>query len=271
VVMSPSDSSDRIPDAMSERKRRYTQAILCLAPAILWLVHNAWFPIGIRIVLAALMILGLIRWTAALVLLVIQFHLYLDLATPFPQDEFEIGIVLLTIVSMMVISRLRSSQELSGVQSATHLITSAVRGTGLMSPDESDSKSTQPYSMREVFWLAARSVMLVAAAGMLLQSVPDHESSVREYGLTANGLQTIQTGLLLFAIWMIVALPLRELHWKRMTPAQAGIWLRSQTVRWLHRDMRAIERRRRRLRSRWQERQLHRMPTIHPASSQKVD
>ncbi len=272
MVIPSASQPHRLPDDMTGRKRRYAQTILCLTPVMVWLLHNAWFPVGIRIVLGALMLLGFIRWTAALVLLLIQFHLYLDLPTPVPQNEFEIVIVLITIVSLMVLSRLRSSQELSGIQSATHLIRSAVGGAGwIADTEESASELKDSGSMREVLWLAARSVVLIAFASMLLQSVPEHESAVREYGLTATGLQTVQIGLLLFCIWVVIALPTRELHWKRMTSAQAGIWLRSQTVSWLHRDMRAIERRRRRLRSRWRRRQLHEMPTIQPETSQKAD
>jgi hypothetical protein len=218
------------------------------------------------------MVLGSIRWTAGLVFLLIQFHLYLDLPTAIPQDEFEIGIVLLTIVSLMVISRLRSSQELFGVQSATNLFRSALGGNEWTSADDKpDPLPEQTHSTREMVWLAASSVMLVAVAGMLLQSVPKHQNAVREYGLTANGLQTIQIGLLLFCVWMIVALPTRELNWKRMTPTQAGIWLRSQTVNWLHRDLRAIERRQRRLRSRRRKRRLHQMRPIHPDFPKKAD
>lgn len=269
MIVPATENSD---GSMSARKRRYAQAILCLLPVLLWLLQNAWFPVGIRIVLAALLILGLIRWTAALILLLIQFHLYLDLPTSVPNDEFEVAIVLLTIFSLMVISRLRSSQELSGVETATHLIRSAVNTTAWFSEaknSEQDEEDTG--TITEIVWLAARSVILVAAAGMILQSTPNHENAVREYGLTAHGLQAVQLGLLLFCGWMIIALPTRELQWKIMTPAQAGIWLRSQTVGWLHRDMRAIERRRRRQRSKQQRRQLHEMPAIPTDPSQKVE
>lgn len=262
------DNSDQVRGSMSTRKRRYTQSLLILIPLMVWLVQDTWFPIGNRIILTGLLVLGLIRWTAALVLLLIQFHLYLDTPTVPPRDEHEVGIVLLTLVSLMVVSRLRSTQELSGIDSATRLIRSAVSSAESVSTDR---KADEAGSMTEVLWLAARSVIHIAIAGMLLQSVPRHEDAVREYGLTAYGLQTIQIGLLLTCAWMIVALPARELYWKRMTATQAGIWLRSQTVKWLHRDLRAIERRRRRLRSRQQRRQFHEVPSISPDVSQKVE
>jgi len=247
-------SSQRRNDAMLPRKQRYVQVLLCLTPLLVLTLDQTWFPIGIRIVLLGVMLLGLIRWTAAILLILIQVHWYMD---SFPRTGLNVTdliLILLTVLSLMILSRLRSAQELTGIRSVSDLLSASIEGVSSATPSTtgpSDSTVSavahQHQAGREVIWLLTRSLIILAIAGMLPQWIPAPPNSAAEYGLTASGIRTIQLGLLLFAAWLMLALPLAELRWKRMAAAPAGVWLRSQFVGWYHRDMRAVEKRRRRL------------------------
>ena len=244
-------SSQLRNDAMLPRKQRYVQILLCLTPLLVLALDQTWFPIGIRIVLAGIMLLGLIRWTAAILLILIQVHWYMD---PFPRmvlNSSDLILILLTVMSLMILSRLRSAQELTGIRSASDLLSTSIRGlptaTDAAGVTASPVAQHRHRSGRELVWMVTRSLFVVALAGMIPQWIPATTNSATEYGLTASGIRTMQLGLLLFAAWLFLALPLAELRWKRMAAAPAGVWLRSQFVGWYHRDMRGIEKKRRRV------------------------
>jgi len=55
---------------------------------------------------------------------------------------------------------------------------------------------------------------------------------------------------MLFAAWILIDLPLKEIHWKQIRRQQAGVWLRSQFAGWFYRDLKAVEQNRRRLQRR---------------------
>lgn len=237
---------------MGVRKRRYTAATVCLTLLLIWLLQNPYFPSAIRLILIAVALLGLIRWTAAIVLVLVQTDLAL----------FESGwraggqppaliIAVGTVALLMVLSRLRSAQELTGVRSIVQLL-SAMAGRPPVASDDKDAESTRQNrhaGAEEPLWITFLSLCMVLAAGQLLQLVPVDRLSVREYGLTPTGLRTIQLGLILFTTWILLTLPLTELRWRRLTPNQAGLYLRTHFVSWLHRDLRAVERRKRRLKN----------------------
>ena len=82
---------------------------------------------------------------------------------------------------------------------------------------------------------------------LLLHEAAQIELQERRDRLT-RALRTLQIGLILFTGYIALTLPLSELRWKRLTPAQAGVYLRCRFAGWLHRDLRAVERRRQKLR-----------------------
>lgn len=239
------------PDAMAAAKRRYTFIVAGTGAVLILLIQNPFFPLAMRLMFLAMVMLGLIRWSAAILLVLIQLDLYISVpAFGAYQEPPGLIIAFVTIILLAALSRLRSSQELTGIRSATELITSTVRSVvspGPLSPGESDQDTSQG-SAAETFWIAARSLAFVLLAAGLLQLYPLDRDSVRDYGLTPAGLRSLQIGLLLFTGYILLTLPLTELQWKRLTPDQAGIYLRSRFTGWIHRDLRAVERRRRRLR-----------------------
>jgi len=238
-------------DVMGSRKRRYTIVIMCVSPILIWLLQNPFFPSAMRLMFLAMLLLGLIRWSAAILLILIQLDLYLTVpAMGAIREPPGLIIAFLTVGLLMLLSRLRSAQELTGIRSATQLIAAA--GTALLNPeaqsslDRDEDEEHAPAS--ETLWIAVRTFLLVLAAGLLLIMFPEERRSVRQFGLTPTGLRTLQIGLILFTGYIMLTLPLSELRWKRLTPDQAGVYLRSRFAGWLHRDLRAVERRRQKLR-----------------------
>lgn len=199
----------------------------------------------------AMLLLGLIRWSAAILLILIQLDLYLTVpAMGAIREPPGLIIAFLAVVLLMLLSRLRSAQELTGIHSATQLLLSA--GTALLNPETQTSSDQVEEANHapafEALSITVRTLLLVLAAGLLLIMFPEDRGSVRQFGITPTGLRTLQIGLILFTGYIALTLPLSELRWKRLTLAQAGVYLRSRFAGWLHRDLRAVERRRRKLR-----------------------
>ena len=199
----------------------------------------------------AMLLLGLIRWSAAILLILIQLDLYLTVpAMGAIREPPGLIIAFLAVVLLMLLSQLRSAQELTGIRSATQLLMSA--GTALRNPETQTSSDRVEEANHEPAFetlsMTVRSLLLVLAAGLLLITFSEDRGSVRQIGLTPTGLRTLQIGLVLFTGYIALTLPLSELRWKRLTRAQAGVYLRSRFASWLHRDLRAVERRRRNLR-----------------------
>ena len=253
-------------DPMRARKLRYTIAVLCVSLILALLLQNPEFPTSMRLVLLALLLLGLIRWSAALLLILFQLDLYL--ADPAYTDTAEppgLLIAFFCVVLLMILSRLRSSQELTGIRSIVQLLTGVVKAAVL--PSESmytdvDNGPQPGRSGSEMFSIALRALILVLGAGILLVTFPPDQSSVQHYGLTPDGMRSLSIGLVLITAYFVVSIPLTEIWWKRMTPDQAGIYLRSRFLAWLHRDLRLFERKQLRHR-RKQARDLQRVRRKH--------
>ncbi len=178
-------------------------------------------------------------------------------------------IAVVMVLLLMVMSRLRSAQELTGVQSVRELFRSAARRLleADPSPVDNDSQPEQRTGTAEPLWIMFAALGLVFAAEWLLQVFPPVRTAVNEFGLTPGGLRASQLGLTLFTIYIVLAVPLSELWWKRLTPDQAGVYLRSRFAGWLHRDLKAVERRKRRLRRK----QARRLRRLEKHSSLKAD
>ena len=248
------------PDSMATRKLRYTIAIMCVSPILIWQLQNPFSASAARLIFLGILLLGLIWWSAAFLLCLIQLDLYLT-NTEIGSSREPPGLIIAfcCVVLLMLLSRLRSSQELTGVRSITQLLRAAMNAWSqpAKAPSPIDDDKTNAATVRELMGIATRALLLVLGAGLLLEMLPIEQSSVREVGLTPTGLRTISIGLVLFTGYLVLTLPLSEVRWRRLTPDQADIYLRSRLVCWLHRDLRAVERYQRRLR-RIQARQLRR-------------
>lgn len=236
-------------DILGAAKRRYTAAIIVLTLICVWLMQNPFFPSASRLILLALVLLGMIRSTAAILLILFQIELYLtesSIGLGFGPPAMIFAVV--TVALLMILSRLRSAQDLTGERSVAQLIRSTAGG--LLRTDRGSRGRDEGSETGEPLRIAVFTAGLVIAAELLLQMFPVDISSVRDYGLTPGGMRAAQLGLTLFTIYILVALPLGELRWKQLTPDQAGIHLRSRFVSWLYRDLAAVERKNRRRRYR---------------------
>ncbi|MCH2203480.1 MAG: hypothetical protein MK102_16055 [Fuerstiella sp.] len=236
-------------DPMGPRKLRYVIGILCIGPVLIWQLQNPYYTLAVRLVFAGLLLLGLTRCSAPLLLILIQLDLYLTVSTLYAvEDPPEPVISFFCVVLLMLLSRLRSSQELTGVRSIAQLLTSKVHTKRSSSEHAAPMGSDHRLQVAgsEILGVAARSLLLVLAAALMLAILTPDPSSVQEYGLTPSGMHTLSIGLILCAGYLIISLPFSEFHWRHLTPNQAGIYLRSRFIGWLHHDLRGIERRRRR-------------------------
>ncbi len=239
--------SDSEP-AAGDWKRADTRILIVLACVLVWLVQDSGISSLARIIVIGLLLLGLVRWTAALLLVLFQLHLYFGTAYGSTLSNSPV-MVQAVLVTLMSLSRLRSCQELTGVESVAALLMSAVgraaaRSATSESEDEERSGGPRVAWRGELLWMAVVGMILTGTAGMVLQWFPERPESVGLYGLTPSGLRAIQIGLLLFAVWLPVSLVVSEGHWKHLRPRQARLWLRSRLLEQHHRELKAIERRR---------------------------
>ena len=98
-----------------------------------------------------------------------------------------------------------------------------------------------------------RSVLLLVAcsvlAFLLMSLVPVDTTftglnTIREFRRRPTGYRVIMSGLLLFSVYVLAWLVINEGVWRRLSPAQAGLYLRSVFLKWLHRDLRMVTKRR---------------------------
>ena len=69
-------------------------------------------------------------------------------------------------------------------------------------------------------------------------------STVRQFRLHPSGFRVLMMGLLLFVMFLPTWLLVNELVWRRLTRAQARMYLRSVFLKWIHRDLRMVIRKR---------------------------
>ena len=238
-------------DPMASRKLRYSIAILCISPILIWQLQNPFSASAMRLIFLGMLLLGLIRWSAAVVLILIQLDLYLThSAVGNTREPPALIITFFCVVLLMLLSRLRSSQELSGVRSITQLLRAVVKSWSQPGKELIPVHDEKPDAAagRELPGIAARTLLLILGARILLVMLPMEQSSVQQVGLSPAGLRTISIGLVLFIGYVVLTLPLSELRWRHLTTDQAGIYLRTRLICWLHQDLRAAERYQRRLR-----------------------
>lgn len=237
-------------DPMGARKTGYVIAILCFSLVLIWLIQNPFSATAMQLVFAGTLIVGLIRWSAAILLVLIQLDVYLT--TFGSEDSTEPpGLILAfcCVVLLMLLSRLNSAQELTGVRSVTQLLRGAANAwtQSAEGPAGTQNETTDPSVGPELVGIASRALLLVIGTVLLLFLFPVKQSSVREFGMTPSGMRTVSIGLVLFTVYLVLTLPFSEIRWKRLTPDQAGLYLHSRLICWLHRDLRSVERHRRRL------------------------
>ncbi|MCP4857428.1 MAG: hypothetical protein GY903_23335, partial [Fuerstiella sp.] len=69
-------------------------------------------------------------------------------------------------------------------------------------------------------------------------------NTIREFRLRPSGYRVLMSGLLLFSVFLLAWLIINEGVWRRLSAAQAGVYVRSVFLKWLHRDLRMVTKRR---------------------------
>lgn len=205
----------------------------------------------LRLIFLALLVLTLKRWTGAAMLGLIQLHLLL--MEPPARDLQEIGggllWVALTMVLLMIVSRYRTLQERDHASSITAfggLLSSS--GSGRPPTPESDDDAPEQiwYNLKHLLQQCLRGLLLIVAcavlAALVIHLVPQESVSltIREFRLKPSGYRLIRLALGLFAAWLVAWIIVNELVWRSLSSAQAGMYLRSTVIQWLHRDLRMI-------------------------------
>lgn len=249
-------------DAVSEQQiQSDVNRVLTFVGVLLLGFHVSWTvfppdPIGLalQLLFIALLVLALKRWTAAMVLALVQIPLFLTTSARWntvPTVD-EVLIAFQLVLMLALISRLHSP---AGASSSILKTLKLVLG-------RREQKVQQREQNLRVFSQAVRhflfsTLSLVGAmlavtllAAFILQLVPmDPEFraySRRWFRILPTGFRLIMLGGLLFICVLVSWVVVAEVNFRRLSVREASMYLRSQLVGWLHRDFRMVVRRHRR-------------------------
>ncbi|MCA9085519.1 MAG: hypothetical protein KDA81_15775 [Planctomycetaceae bacterium] len=213
------------------------------------------FSSSLKLIFLALLVLTLKRWTGALLLAMVQVHLFLSeprLTGVFSGLTNVVPVVLLMTL-IMAVSRFRTLTSLSET-SIPAMVLAILRGTSGSAPPGMPLANTGPSArntgifdtgIRQVLlalllfcgcFLAARAVLFLVPEGTTLTGL----NTIAEYRLRPGGYRLLVLGLLLFAGYLLTWLLINEGFWRRLSKGQAGIYLRSTMTHWLSPDLRSI-------------------------------
>lgn len=217
-----------------------TMAAGATATAMMFTRGAGSFLLFLMVTLGALVILR--RWTVGLVLLLIQAALLVGQ----PRIEMKqaslwdlilaaAAITLLAAASrfLMVAPELSPVADLSAA--TRRLMPRKLRGAG-----SSLVRHAGHYGVAERLTLIFRVVLAVGGAAFLLRSIPVNPFALDEAWLIPSGLRLISLGVLLLAIFLVTDLLLDVVTWRRISPREARLFLRSVLTSWCDRELRAI-------------------------------
>lgn len=220
--------------------------------------------IALNLIFLAVIVLPLKHWIGVMVLLgLIQVNLfYLESRRAIP--IFTLNDTLWVVISVSLLaalSRFRVLQELdrqSALTSMRYLVVDFVKG---------DQQTAEVIATNLVAFcrsmLKMLSVIIVCgiAARIVMWLVPFHGpgsgfSTIRDFRIRPSGYRAIMLGLLLFLLYLPVLVLVNEVAWRSLSKSQAGVYLRSVFLKWNHRELRMIIRKRIKVR-RKKVRELH--------------
>lgn len=225
---------------------------------------SMWFSpdhsiITILIAVFLMMTLGFRFWSVALILLMVQAGLFL--AEPGSVGGYynspgsslvAIGVLALliscsrylTLTSSPAPFRLsnRSSVRVAW-QHATREPRKEFAKFGVLSRDDST------VSPGELFTMLARTVIPVVAISAMLQLVPLDPDTPEIARLIPPAVRTITLGIILLAICVLANSFLSIFVWRRQSPSEARVFIRSELSKWIHREVSRVSLRRIRFRS----------------------
>lgn len=235
--------------------------MLTFASVLLLGFHVSWtvFPLdtiglALQLLFMALLVLALNRWTAAMVLALVQVPLFLATSIrwkPVPTiDEALIALQLILIVAM--ISRLHSPAGTSF--STLKTLKLLFRKSELSSKQREHNLSVVSQAVRHfltsTLLLVGTMLVVTMLAAFILQLIPmDSRSRVASQGwslLKPPWFRLIMLGTLLFICVLVSWVFVAEVNFRRLSVREASMYLRSQLVGWLHRDFRMVVRKHRR-------------------------
>ncbi len=214
------------------------------AVGVLLMLMAPELPWSIKLFIIALVLLSLKHWGGVLVLLLIQADLFLREGGKFAGLRGAWGIVFVFVVVSVLMFVARHRQLLNQVASGS--VFSLLKDIFKLPSRETDPASEPPVSplLLSMVSSALRGLTLLLcctfAARFLLGLLPNS----REFHGNLRGLTeidpTMSAGVTLVvsvvAAWLVVS----EIAWRRLTPAQCRVLLRSVFLKIHYRDLRMI-------------------------------
>jgi hypothetical protein len=217
-----------------------------------FLYTGAVLNLSLKFFFLAILVLTLRRWTGALLLALLQIHLFF--LEPRVVDSGsaagEFVWVMSTVLLVMAVSRFRTLQEKDQQSTVRRLLSSLT--TSAANTNERNSSIMSRHSGAAIMTVG-RSVLLLVACSLvaldLMSFVPAGKTitglnTVSEFRLRPSGYRVIMSGLVLFSAFLLGWVFINEGVWRRLSPSQASIYLRSVLFKWLHRDLRMLTKRR---------------------------
>lgn len=264
------DTADRRPDHdVLLKGQEQPDTIAAATVYIIFAAFSAlfvcmWFSpneslITILIAVFLMMTLGFRFWSVALILLMVQAGLFL--VEPGSVGGYynspgsslvSIGVLALliscsrylTLTSSPAPFRLsnRSSVRVAW-QHSTREPRKEFAKFGVLSRDDST------VGPGELFTMLARTVIPVVAISGMLQLVPLDPDTPNTARLIPPAVRTITLGIILLVICVLANSFLNIFVWRRQSPSEARVFIRSELSKWIHREVSRVSRRRIRFRS----------------------
>jgi hypothetical protein len=258
-ILNSEPESDTPPDALTAEFAYGIFAALSGLFVSLWFSPND-SAITLLIAVFFLAMFGVRFWSVGLILLTVQAGLFL--AEPWSNGAYSyspgssllaIGVLALMISSCRYLTLtssptpFRLTNRLSVKVAMHHARRRKSRKTfaafGVLPRDGSTVGSV------ELFTMLGRIVLPVAAVSMLLTLVP-LDPDTRNYAqLIPPAVRTITLGIILLLICVMANSLMNVLVWRKLSPAEANIFLRSEISKWIHREVSRVSRRRIRFRA----------------------
>ncbi len=249
----PADNSAAVkPELQFMKAANLLVIMFCGWFFLTFLYTGAVLNLSLKFFFLAILVLTLRRWTGALLLALLQIHLFfLEPRTlGFRSIAAEFLWVMATVLLVMAVSRFRTLQEIDEHSTIRRLLSSLTAGPAGMNGRVSPASFR--HSVAAMFTIGRSVLLLIACSALaffLMSFVPMDTTftglnTIREFRLRPSGYRVLMSGLLLFSVFLLAWLIINEGVWRRLSAAQAGVYVRSVFLKWLHRDLRMVTKRR---------------------------
>lgn len=106
-----------------------------------------------------------------------------------------------------------------------------------------EARDRSTVTTEELISAAARILVSICVASVILIYVAPDRSSRREFGVTMDGFRAASLSWLLIGSVLLLGFLFTPISWLRHSPLQAGVYLRTQMTRWCFGDLRRMVRR----------------------------